>query len=147
MAAESSATVENTFDKQSVSAYRELVERFPANDFVPTGIFGSNPHWQTIVGSGALGGKLFGIKKRSFHTTDEEIATHDGDFFDVEFTTNIDSVESLVIIMHGLESTSRGELVTNFATALLAKGFGCCLPSFRGCSGKVHRYVKLYILF
>jgi hypothetical protein len=38
MAAESSATVENTFDKQSVSAYRELVERFPANYFVPTGI-------------------------------------------------------------------------------------------------------------
>lgn len=118
---------------------RSLVDDFKANDFVPTPWFGTNGHWQTIVGSGALQGHLLGRKNRPFTTTEEIIDTPDGDFFDCEYTENVSTAEALVIILHGLESTSKGELVTNFAIALMSRGFGCCMPNFRGCSGKTHK--------
>lgn len=118
---------------------RKLVRDFDSNDFVPSWWFGTNCHWQTVVGSGALGNQLFGVPNRPFQTWEEIIDTPDGDFFDCEFTDNFPSSQSVVIVLHGLESTSKGNLVTNFTRALISKGFGCCMPNFRGCSGKNHK--------
>ena len=103
-----------------------------------------NCHFQTIVGSGALGTKIFGPPTRDFNVTLERINTLDGDFFDVEYTDRFDKPTSVdddksVIILHGLESNTKGTLVTNFTKAFLNKGFSCCLVSFRGCNGEDNR--------
>ena len=96
----------------------------------------SNPHWQTIFGTGALHSKLFGPKQRSFETTTEKVITaKDNDFFYIEHTSNIDSCESIVVIVHGLESNPRSNLCTNLAEAFLSRNMGCCLVAFRGCHG------------
>lgn len=141
---DTAAAVENNTNQTSF--LRNLVDKFQANDFLPTLWFGTNEHWQTIAGSGALSRLLFGSKARPFQTTEEIIDTPDGDFFDCEFTTDLEKSQALVIVLHGLESTSKGDLVTNFVSALMDKGFGCCMPNFRGCSGKTHKLVLLHLL-
>eukprot|EP01031_Cornospumella_fuschlensis_P046075 gene46075-56401_t len=138
MASKKASISQATDEETQISQLRVISDTFDANDFHPSHWFGKNPHWQTIIGTGALKGRLFGPKQRSFATTEEIITTYDGDFFDVDFTSNVDTAENLVIILHGLESSNKGELVTNFAEAMLSRGFGCVLPCFRGCSGKIH---------
>ncbi|RYY88321.1 alpha/beta fold hydrolase [archaeon] len=138
MTSDASSTIQSSDEEAYTKSLRAISDAFDANDFHPSHWFGRNPHWQTIIGTGALKGRVFGHKQRSFATTEEVITTYDGDFFDVDFTSNVSTAESLVIILHGLESSNKGELVTNFAEAMLSRGFGCVLPCFRGCSGKTH---------
>ena len=68
------------------------------------------PHYHTIIGSEALSEKIFGHMRRPFATKEERIETEDGDFFDVEYTDNIDTAKCVVIIVHGLESNMRCKL-------------------------------------
>lgn len=112
---------------------KAAVHSFPSREFKPTKTFFFNEHVQTILGSGAIAQKLFGPPPRPYTTTQEIIETADGDIFEVEFTADYDKVERIVIVVHGLESSSTGTLVTNFATGFLEKGFSCCLVNFRGC--------------
>lgn len=120
----------------ALSAYQEIVRSFVARDFRPS--FFSNEHYQTIVGSEALRVKVLGSYPRDFQTTRRRISTPDGDFFHVDFTTNVNSIDSvpIVLILHGLESNSQGPLVTKMTSSFLKKGFCCCLISFRSCSGE-----------
>ena len=115
----------------------KIVDSFPESKFTPS-ILVRNCHWQTIVGSGALGSKFFGDPVRRFSTIPERFNTADGDFFDVEFTDNFVGAEKLVVLLHGLESNIRGPLITSFTQALTSPGrdFGCALVSFRGCNGE-----------
>lgn len=118
---------------------REIVDTFRSNVFIASkGILGihSNCHWQTIVGSEALRVKLLGSYPRYFETITERLHTADKDFFDVDFTKNIESSIGIVILSHGLESNTKGPLITKMAAAFLSKGFSCCLVSFRGCNGE-----------
>ena len=119
-----------------------LVNSFQSRPFIPKGgsaSFQANPHWQTIVGSEVLTVKFTGKNyPRDFETTSERIATPDNDWFDIEFTsnTNANTLGGIVVIMHGLESNTRGPLVTKMCSAYLQAGFSCVLVSFRGCSGE-----------
>jgi hypothetical protein len=63
--------------------FKKVVETFEARDFRPSSLFQRNHHWQTIVGSGAVVSKLFGVGKRPFSTFSELINTTDGDVFEV----------------------------------------------------------------
>ena len=139
----------------SAQTLRNVVHTFPANQFVPRcqsipvlGAALANAHVQTIVGSGALQQKLFGSPRRSFNVVSERLNTPDGDFLDIEFVTPTDSSGSgsgkTVVVLHGLESNTKGQLVTNMATAFVGKGFECCLVSFRGCSGEPNRTPGAY---
>lgn len=119
-------------------SYKRSVEAFEASRFEPS-IWRSNSHFQTIVGTGALTTKIFGLPNRPFEVTKERFETVDNDFFDVEYTKGFDSSDKSVIIVHGLESNIQGRLVTNFATAFISKGFSCCLFSFRSCNGEENR--------
>jgi hypothetical protein len=119
------------------------VDLFCSRIFVPLGgsadPIRANPHYQTIIGSEILPVKLLGRPfPRFFDTTTERITTPDGDWFDIELTTNIDSAEGrdIVIVLHGLESSTRGPLVTKMATAFLKVGLACVLVAFRGCNGE-----------
>lgn len=122
---------------------KRVVSSFPQSKFEPQ-YYARNCHWQTIFGTGALCNKLFGQPPRPFITTEERIETYDGDFFDVEYTGNFEYSDKVAILLHGLESSSKGPLVTSFASAFLSKGFGCCLVSFRGCSGEDNRFASYY---
>jgi predicted alpha/beta-fold hydrolase len=121
-----------------MSVEKSIVHSFKGNDFKPPFLF-SNNHFQTIVGSGAIKGKILGQVDRPFNTTSERINTPDGDFFDVEFTDNVEQTTSLVLLLHGLESSKRSHTITNFANAFLEKGYSCCLISFRACNGEDNR--------
>jgi predicted alpha/beta-fold hydrolase len=130
----------NEKDEDYNNHFRKIVTSFPAYKFRATNAWVSNEHYQTIVGSGALAKMFFGEPKRPFQTTTEIFDTPDGDQFEVDYTVNINESDSVVIIMHGLESSNKGNLVTKFATAFLEKDFACALFSFRGCSGTPPRY-------
>lgn len=54
----------------------------------------------------------------------------------LEYTDNIADANDIVLLLHGLESNSRGNLITKQTVALLEKDFACILVSFRGCSGR-----------
>jgi predicted alpha/beta-fold hydrolase len=124
------------------SSLKSVVISYQPTAFIPA--ISSNCHWQTIFGSGALLKK----PKRSFDTILERIETPDGDFFDVEFTSDYVENEKIVFILHGLESSSKGVQVTNFAEAFIRGGYACCLVCFRGCNGEMNRFNLLYtILF
>lgn len=120
--------------------HKLLVNSFQARKFVADqGIFGlaANCHYQTIIGSGVVTQKLFGPIHRTFKTYTETFLTPDGDFFDVDYTENVDDPSrALVVLCHGLESNIHGPLMTRMAYAFLSKGFACALVSFRGCNGE-----------
>lgn len=118
----------------------QIVRSFQASSFVSSqGLFGvlSNCHYQTIIGSEALRVKLVGNIPRNFRTTKQRLETKDADFFDVEFSDNVETASrGIVVVLHGLESSTNGPLVTKMASSFINSGFSVCLMSFRGCSGE-----------
>ena len=86
------------------------------------------------------------LNNRTFSEVRERINTPDGDFLDLDFvsfkaqdesvTSKCTAKKATVVILHGLESNTKGPLVTKMTNAFLSKGFSCCLVSFRGCSGE-----------
>jgi predicted alpha/beta-fold hydrolase len=138
---------------------RDIVKSFVPNAFVPQqGIFGlsTNQHYQTIIGSEALQMKFRGDYPRTFKATPDRIYTPDGDFLDLEFVhfaqqdgnirKECEDKKSMIVILHGLESSSKGPLVTKMTMGFLSKGFSCCLVNFRGCSGEDNLTTKCYHL-
>ena len=118
----------------------QIARSFQASSFVSSqGLFGvlSNCHYQTIIGSEALRVKLVGNIPRNFRTTKQRLETKDADFFDVEFSDNVETASrGIVVVLHGLESSTNGPLVTKMASSFINSGFSVCLMSFRGCSGE-----------
>lgn len=131
-------------DVLNLPYYRNVVKSFQPSQFKPDDWFTANCHFQTIIGSGAVAGKLFGDPTRPFSTVTRRIETPDGDFFDIEYCNDIESSNDLVIILHGLEGNAKSAYVTNTAKALLDKGFSCILVSFRGCNGELNRTPGAY---
>jgi predicted alpha/beta-fold hydrolase len=141
---------------RSATSRHHVVDSFNASSFVPyRGLYSlflptTNPHFQTIVGSEAIKTMIFGRVQRTFGTTVERIVTPDSDFFDIELTDNVGTASTIVIVLHGLESNTRGTLVTKMANAFLSKNtptsnnFACCLVSFRGCNGEPNNTVGSY---
>jgi len=160
----SSVSPSSSSSSSRMQAARAVVQNFPANPFVPRGagvpLFGAvlaNAHVQTIWGSGALQQKALGNPRRPFNVESERLETPDGDFIDLEFVTPTIRSSSTsgsgtlfsasgktVVVLHGLESNTKGQLVTNMAAAFVSKGFECCLVSFRGCSGEPNRTPGAY---
>lgn len=127
----------DTMESVNREAIRSVIETFQVSPFKPSRLY-RNCHWQTIVGSGALSAKLFGNPPRGFSTYSEIVSTPDEDYFEVEFTTGFENADKIVIMLHGLESNTKGPLITQFTQAFLKPGreYGCALVSFRGCNGK-----------
>jgi len=124
---------------------KAYVQSFPQSLFQPF-FYEQNRHWQTIVGSGAISQKFFGPPKRPFNVIEERIETKDNDFFDVEYTTDFEISRKIVILLHGLESNTKGGIMTRLAVAFQSKGFACCLVSFRSCNGIQNRNPGAYHL-
>ena len=75
--------------------------------------------------------------------------TPDGDFVDVDFLQEGDSVPApterpLLVVFHGLEGSSRSHYSEAFADLAREWGWACGLPHFRGCSGEINHAPRAY---
>ena len=72
----------------------------------------------------------------------ERINTSDGDFLDLDWSTQENG--HLVIICHGLEGNSSRPYVSGMVRSLVANGFNVLAWNYRGCSGEPNLKVYSY---
>lgn len=80
------------------------------------------------------------IKKQVYKR--ERIDTPDHDFLDLDWVKN--GHKRLVIVSHGLESSSRAKYVQGIADLLKQNKFDVLAWNYRGCSGELNRTIKYY---
>ena len=73
----------------------------------------------------------------------ERIDTPDGDFLDLDWSTEQDG-NRLVVITHGLEGHARGHYCQGMAQALQRAGWDVLAWNFRGCSGEPNQKLRSY---
>lgn len=74
----------------------------------------------------------------------ERLDMPDGDFIDIDWGPNPAVGAPLVLLLHGLEGSSRRPYVRNIARGLLARGIQPVGMNFRGCSGEPNRGLTSY---
>lgn len=114
----------------------------PSRQFRPARWLG-NPHVQTLAGK-----VLRPTLDIALHR--ERIETPDGDFLDLDFAgwppTSPEAADPapLVLVLHGLEGTSRRRYMASTYHALLGAGMRPVALNFRGCSGEPNRTPRAY---
>lgn len=73
----------------------------------------------------------------------ERWATPDGDFLDLDWIDG-PADAPLLVLFHGLESSSGGHYARALMAALRARGWRGVVPHFRGCSGELNRLPRAY---
>lgn len=109
--------------------------------FTPTRKFAplpgaSHPHAQTILGQFL----------RPFHAPKvrrERWETPDGDFLDVDLLEARPDAPH-VLLLHGLEGSSRSGYVRALLRSAREAGWGALAMNFRGCSGEPNRIARCY---
>lgn len=76
--------------------------------------------------------------------TRERIETPDGDFIDVDWSPVPDAGAPMVVVLHGLEGSSRRKYVRSVCRELNSRGVGTVAMNFRGCSGEPNRTLSFY---
>ncbi|MGD8278692.1 MAG: hydrolase [Gemmatimonadota bacterium] len=74
----------------------------------------------------------------------ERIDLPDGDFLDLDITQGAAPGSPLVLLLHGLEGSSRRGYALNVYRELGALGIGAVGMNFRGCSGEPNRTARSY---
>ena len=76
----------------------------------------------------------------------ERLATPDGDFLDLDWVDlhRAASREPLLIVLHGLEGSSRAKYVLGLLSAASACGWNGVAVNFRSCSGELNRLPRFY---
>lgn len=77
------------------------------------------------------------------HYRRERWCTPDDDFIDLDWLQNVPS-DTLLVLFHGLEGSSRSHYALAFAAWAQARGLGFVVPHFRGCSGELNRAPRAY---
>jgi len=73
----------------------------------------------------------------------ERWTTPDGDFIDLDWL-DMPRADTLLILFHGLEGSSRSHYALAFAEFARASGFSFVVPHFRGCSGELNHAPRAY---
>ena len=94
----------------------------------------SQPHGQTLWAALARRGPPVPI-------TRERVELPDGDFIDLDWSGVSGPV---VLILHGLQGSSRSSHVRGLLGALVGRGFQGVVMHFRGCSGEPNRLLRTY---
>jgi len=76
--------------------------------------------------------------------TRERVETPDADFIDVDWSPLPDARAPIVVVLHGLEGSSRRKYVRSVCRELNARGVGTVAMNFRGCSGEPNRTLSFY---
>ena len=113
--------------KQSILRPSDQQDNLPSNL--------GNGHLETLIPY------LFRPTKKQFYER-ERIDTPDNDFLDLDWVKG--GHKSLVIISHGLESSSHAKYVQGTADHLRQNGFDILAWNYRGCSGELNRSIKYY---
>ena len=79
----------------------------------------------------------------------ERIELDDGDFVDLDWAVEVGGTSPapgapLVLVMHGLEGSSRSEYVLEMQRALARVGLASAALNFRSCSGEPNRLPRFY---
>jgi uncharacterized protein len=102
--------------------------------YTPPAIF-RNPHIQTIY-------PVFFRVVRGVNYTRERIDTPDGDFLDLDWSCV--GSEHLVIVVHGLEGSSRSKYMPGIIRAFNRRGWDGLAMNQRGCGGEINRRPGFY---
>jgi predicted alpha/beta-fold hydrolase len=70
--------------------------------------------------------------------------TPDGDFIDVDWLAAPACEDTLLVLFHGLEGTSRSHYAEAFADYARERGWAYAVPHFRGCSGEINLAPRAY---
>lgn len=70
-------------------------------------------------------------------------ATPDGDFIDLDWL-DAPGAQTLLVLFHGLEGSSRSHYALAFADHARERGFSFVVPHFRGCSGELNHAPRAY---
>jgi predicted alpha/beta-fold hydrolase len=99
--------------------------------------WGTNRHVQTIWGP------LFRQGRLPFRR--ERIDTDDGDFLDLDWIdAPAGSGAPLLLVLHGLEGSSRSHYVQGLLAGARARGWRGVALHFRSCSGELNRRPRFY---
>ena len=74
----------------------------------------------------------------------ERVETPDGDFLDVDWCPPPLQDAPMVVVLHGLEGSSRRKYVRSLCRELNTHGVGTVAVNFRGCSGEPNRTLSFY---
>lgn len=96
-------------------------------------------HAQTLWGATALmrRGSPLGWQRTRWPTPD-------GDFVDVDWLSGAPSAAPLLVLLHGLEGSSRSPYAMQLARQAAQRGWRLAVPHFRGCSGEPNRTARAY---
>lgn len=104
----------------------------------------SNAHVQTIW-------PRYFVSKPNIHTSNERIATPDGDFLDIAWSipaqqNDLPNSKALgvVVVFHGLEGSVNSHYARHLIKRLTNDGFIVALMHFRGCSHELNLTPKAY---
>ncbi len=101
------------------------------------------PWWLSGPNAQTMGGKLF-RRDPDLSLQRSRIDTPDGDFLDLDFTPDPDPSRPLILVLHGLEGSSRRAYMLTAYAAMLAHGMAAVGLNFRSCSGEPNRTARLY---
>lgn len=74
----------------------------------------------------------------------ERIRTRDDDFLDLDWLDGAPAAGPLVLIVHGLEGSSRSHYVSGLMQESARLGLAATALNFRSCSGEINRTARLY---
>ncbi len=74
----------------------------------------------------------------------ERLELPDGDFIDLDWTENHREQAPLVVILHGLEGSSRSHYASGLLGVIQDRGWRGLVMHFRGCSGEPNRLARAY---
>ena len=96
-----------------------------------------NPHVQTIAGR-------YLRPRGTIPLARHRIETPDGDFLDLDFGPDPEPGAPLVLLLHGLEGSTRGGYMSVMLRHLLARGLRGVGMNFRSCGGEPNRVLRFY---
>ncbi len=100
-------------------------------------LWARNPHCQTLLG--ALIDRV-----HSHPLNRERVRLPDGDFIDLDWLVTPKSGGSTVLILHGLEGSSRSPYIHRLLAACQTRQWPAVVMHFRGCSGEPNRLARGY---
>jgi predicted alpha/beta-fold hydrolase len=114
----------------------DQLRQMPVNGFAAPG-WCRNAHCQTIW-------PLLGRKHLTVPWQRQRLELPDGDFLDLDWHGPDTGTTPIVLVLHGLEGSSRSHYARAMGSALPQHGFRVAVMNFRGCSGSHNRLTRSY---